>query len=72
VLYCARKGSVKVDGKPMTLLVAPMEGFYNIEKGEKNPGRTQMRIAYVEPPERMKLVPALFSELFKSYTELIR
>jgi aspartate aminotransferase len=53
----------------MTLLVAPMEGFYNIEKEEKNPGRTQMRIAYVETPERMKLVPTLFCELFKIYNE---
>ncbi|UCB46306.1 MAG: aminotransferase class I/II-fold pyridoxal phosphate-dependent enzyme [Spirochaetota bacterium] len=67
VLYCARKGRVKVDEKLMTLLVAPMEGFYNVEKGEKNPGRTQMRIAYVEPPVRMKLVPTLFAELFRDY-----
>jgi aspartate aminotransferase len=69
VLYCAREGSVKIDKKAMTLLVAPMEGFYNVAKGEKNPGRTQMRIAYVEPSERMRLVPSLFDELFKTYNE---
>jgi hypothetical protein len=26
-----------------------------------------MRIAYVEPPERMALVPRLFTDLFRQY-----
>jgi hypothetical protein len=26
-----------------------------------------MRVAYVEPPERMALVPLLFAELFKQF-----
>ena len=67
VVYCASEGVVEVDGKPMTLLTAPMSGFYSVAEGEPNPGRTQMRIAYVEPPERMALVPKLFAELFRKY-----
>ena len=69
VLWCAQKDKVKVKGEEMTLLVSPMAEFYNVEGGEENPGDTQMRIAYVEVPENMKLVPLLFSELFKKYEE---
>ena len=69
VMYCARKGKVEINGTEYTLLVAPMEGFYTVGKGEFNPGKTQMRIAYVETPENMKKVPELFTELFKQYKE---
>lgn len=68
VLFCARKGRVDVDGTAYTLLVSPMAGFYSVPAGEPNPGKMQMRIAYVEPPDKMKLVPRLFTELFKEYT----
>lgn len=67
VLFCASKGSVDCDGTATTLLVSPMAGFYSVREGEKNPGKTQMRIAYVETPENMKKVPKLFAELFKQY-----
>lgn len=67
VLYCAQKGKVLIDGKDLTLLVAPMAGFYSLPEGAFNPGRTQMRIAYVESPENMALVPILFKELLKQY-----
>lgn len=67
VLYCAGEGGVEVDGKLTTLLTAPMSGFYTVPDGETNPGKTQMRIAYVETPERMALVPRLFAELFRQY-----
>jgi aspartate aminotransferase len=67
VLYCAREGAVEVEGKKLTLLTAPMAGFYSTPPGEVNPGLTQMRIAYVEPPERMALVPRLFAELFRQF-----
>jgi aspartate aminotransferase len=67
VMYCAQKGKVSIDGVDTTLLVAPMAGFYSAKPGEKNPGQTQMRIAYVESPEIMKKVPKLFAELLKSY-----
>ncbi len=69
VLYCSREGWVEVGGERVTLLVAPMAGFYSVSQGEENPGRTQMRIAYIEPPEKMRLVPRLFSELIKKYME---
>jgi len=67
VMFCAQKGCVEIDGENLTLLVAPMAGFYSIPSGEKNPGLTQMRIAYVAPADKMKLVPELFEKLFKKY-----
>lgn len=67
VLYCAQKGKIDINGKKMTLLVAPMAGFYSVKAGEENPGTKQMRIAYVLPPEEMMLVPELFARLFKEY-----
>jgi aspartate aminotransferase len=67
VLFCAGEGKVAVDGRELTLLVSPMGGFYSVAPGRPNPGTTQMRIAYVETPERMRLVPALFAELFRQY-----
>lgn len=67
VLWCAREGAVDLDGVPHTLLVAPMAGFYDAPDALSNPGRTQMRIAYVERPESMARVPALFAELLRAY-----
>jgi aspartate aminotransferase len=52
---------------PWTLLTAPMAEFYDLPDGAPNPGRTQMRIAFVDSPERMARVPRLFSELFARY-----
>jgi len=65
VMWCSTKGKVKVNGTFYTLLVSPMAGFYNVKKN--NPGKTQMRIAYVETPDKMLLVPQLFAELFEQY-----
>lgn len=67
VLFCARNGKVDMNGKSYTLLVAPMTGFYAPVKGKKNSANTQMRIAYVLPPEKMKLVPYLFGKLFHEF-----
>jgi aspartate aminotransferase len=67
VTWCAGEGFVEFEGKRMTLLTAPMAGFYSVAEGAPNPGATQMRVAYVEPPDRMALVPRLFSELFRKY-----
>jgi len=61
VMFCASRGNV--DG--FTLLVSPMAGFYNTKVN--NPGKTQMRIAFVEQPELMEKVPRLFSELIIEY-----
>jgi aspartate aminotransferase len=66
VMYCAREGSVELVGKRFTLLVSPMAGFYSAARGP-DPGLTQMRIAYVEPPESMQRVPLLFRELLARY-----
>ncbi|MBS3158362.1 pyridoxal phosphate-dependent aminotransferase [Candidatus Woesearchaeota archaeon] len=65
--YCANFGSAEIDGEKLTLLVAPMAGFYKTNTGEDNPGTTQMRIALVAPEKEMLLVPRLFAELFKQY-----
>jgi aspartate aminotransferase len=65
--YCSSKGKVKIDGDNFTLLVSPMAGFYTIEEGNSNPGKTQMRIAYVESPENMAKVPHLFTNLLNQY-----
>ena len=70
VLHCARSGRVQIDGKAWTLLLSPMAGFYKVPPGETNPGLKQMRIAYVEAPERMKLVPELFASLLADYRSL--
>jgi aspartate aminotransferase len=67
VFYCAQKGQAHINGVKKTLLVAPMDGFYSPRPGESNPGKTQMRIAYVEPPEVMAEVPTLFAQLLQQY-----
>jgi aspartate aminotransferase len=67
VLFCAREGKLDVQGKAMTLLTAPMSGFYSAAPGTPNPGRTQMRVAYVEPPRTMALVPPMLAGLLDQY-----
>lgn len=68
VIYCAQKGQVEVKGVQKTLLVAPMAGFYSPLPDGTNPGKTQMRIAYVEPPDVMEEVPELFARLLHDYS----
>jgi aspartate aminotransferase len=68
VLWCAKEGSVKIDSNYYTLLIAPMEGFYSdLDETKKKMIKTQMRIAYVLPQEKMKLVPVLLKELLEQY-----
>jgi aspartate aminotransferase len=67
VLFCATAGRVERGGTGWTLLTAPMGGFYDVPKGAPNPGRTQMRIAYVEPPDRMREVPELLAALLEQH-----
>ncbi len=66
VMYCAKEGEVDINGKRYTLLVSPMWGFYNVLEG-RNPGNTQIRIACVEPEDKMRLVPELFEKLLNEY-----
>ena len=67
VVWCASEGKVEVDGKPMTVLTAPMAGFYSVPEGQPNPGRTQMRVAYVGTPAEMAQIPPIFAALLKAY-----
>ena len=67
VMWCASEGSVEVDGKPLTVLTAPMAGFYSVPAGTPNPGRTQMRVAYVVPPEELAKIPDVFVRLLRKY-----
>ena len=67
VMWCSSEGSINIEGREMTLLTAPMAGFYSVPEGAPNPGRTQMRVAYVETPERIAVIPGLFAELLRAY-----
>jgi len=67
VMWCAEEGAVDLDGQPWTLLLAPMPEFYSSLSGAANPGRTQMRVAFVEAPEVMAKVPVLLAALLKQY-----
>lgn len=69
VMWCASEGSVDVDGQAMTVLTAPMAGFYSVPEGQPNPGRTQMRVAYVVPPEEMAKIPEVFVRLLNKYLD---
>ncbi len=71
VLYCAREGSIEIDGEYYTLLVSPMAGFYSVGPDEENPGKTQMRVSYVPVKEDMKKAPELFEKLFTEYNSRI-
>lgn len=68
--YCALHGSVQIDTQQYTLLVSPMADFYTVADGQNNPGRTQMRIAYVESTEMMARVPAVFCSLLHQYLSI--
>ncbi len=67
VMWCAEEGSVEMDGQRWTLLTAPMPEFYGNLSGTANPGRTQMRVAFVEPPRVMEKVPGLLAGLLEKY-----
>lgn len=66
VSWCASEGRVSLDGTDYTLLVAPMQGFYT-DRQAASVGATQLRLAMVESPEKMALVPRLFAALFRAY-----
>ena len=70
VMWCSGEGSVERDDRRVTVLTAPMAGFYSVPDGAPNPGRTQVRVAYVETPERMAMIPELFAELFAAYQKM--
>lgn len=63
VLFCAQRGAVERGGRRWTLLTAPMAGFYSHPEA----GRRQMRISFVEPPERTAMIPDLLAALLEQY-----
>ena len=63
--YCAKHGKVKIEDKSYTLLLAPMNGFYS----DPEIGRTQLRVAIVEPPDKMILAPKILSKLFSNFNK---
>jgi aspartate aminotransferase len=65
VKYCASKGKVNIDGKDYTLLLAPMNGFYS----DPSYGKTQMRVAMVEPEELIKKTPTILAQLYLDYLD---
>ena len=71
IMYCAQRGAVDLRGVKTTLLTAPMSGFYSPEPGTLNPGKTQMRIAYVEPENVLADIPLLFTELLKDFSKTL-
>ncbi len=66
-LFCAQEWSVDLDWEKYTLLVSPMDGFYRAVAWQTNPGVTQMRVSFVATPDKMKMVPTLFAQLFAHY-----
>lgn len=68
VRYCATQGRVNVGQKPHTLLVSPMGGFYG-QRSNPDASDTQMRMAFVAPPEQMAKVPSLFAQLLTAYLD---
>ena len=66
VNFCAEEGSVQINGKIYTVLLAPMKGFY----ADSIIGKTQVRLSFVEDPFLLSLTPEIISCLFKSYTKM--
>ena len=63
VQFCASKGKVSIHDKDYTLLLAPMNGFYSDSKK----GKTQMRVAMVEPKDLIQNTPQILSGLYWAY-----
>jgi aspartate aminotransferase len=68
VLWAAREGFAEIDKQKLTLLLAPMSGFYSQENWKF--ARTQFRLAYVESCDKIKKVPKLFTALLEKYLRL--
>ena len=63
VNFCATKGKVLINNNLYTLLLAPMNGFYQ----DSIHGRTQLRVAMVESRKSIMLAPKILSKLINSY-----
>ncbi len=67
VLFSAQKWSVKIWNDSYTLLIAPMDWFYNTKEWEVNPWKTQARVAFVESKENFKLIPKILKKLLEDF-----
>ena len=65
--YCAEKGKIKIKNRFYSILLAPMKSFYQ----NKDLGRTQMRLAIVEPPEKIKFTAEILKNLFIEFKKTI-
>jgi len=65
--FCSSNGKIRINSKYYTLLLSPMEGFYN----QKLKGEKQVRIALVEPKSKMKMVPKILSRLLENYLKTL-
>jgi aspartate aminotransferase len=63
VQFCALNGKVQIGENFYTLLLAPMAGFYS----DSQKGKTQLRVAMVEPKELIDKMPNILSSLYKTY-----
>ena len=66
VRYCSSKGKVLIDDIYYTLLLAPMGSFYS----DSSNGKTQLRIAMVEPKYRINYAPKILSSLYNDYLQI--
>lgn len=70
VVWCASEGAIDENGSTVTVLTAPLAEFYSVDDENDNPGRTQIRVAFVQPPEVMARVPRLLVGLFRKYLQI--
>ena len=61
--FCSSNGKIRINSKYYTLLLSPMEGFYN----QKLKGEKQARIALVEQESKIWMVPKILSRLLENY-----
>ncbi len=64
--FCATKGSVMIDEKYYTVLLAPMNGFYN----DNDSANTQLRLSLVETPTLLMITPKVLRVLFNEYQSI--
>lgn len=68
--WSSSHAKVKINNKSYLFLTAPMSGFYQKQKGQKNPGDTQVRVAFVQPKKDMLLGAKVLAEQLKQYLSL--
>ncbi|HNQ31792.1 MAG TPA: aminotransferase class I/II-fold pyridoxal phosphate-dependent enzyme [Candidatus Woesebacteria bacterium] len=71
-VFCAQKGGCEIEGEMFTLLLSPMSGFYTQSNYAKDPGRSQIRIAYVQDASTMQKVPKILMSLLHDYLARVR